>query len=368
MQQRWSPEQIHAWYAECPLITGSNYAPAYAVNQLQMWQADTFDPDAIHRELAWAASLGMISMRVFLHDLLWEQDRQGFLNRIDQFLGIAHQHGIRTMIVFFDSVWHPFPRLGRQPEPEPGVHNSGWVQSPGATTLTEPGQYPRLEAYVKGVVNHFADDERVLVWDLWNEPGNYNVGSYRLREATGKHEWELALLPQLFAWARSANPVQPLTSGIWEGDWSSNSAMTVMSRIQVALSDIVSFHHYLDPKDFAARVNQLKRFGRPLLCTEFLARGFGSTYASVLPVARAEKIGLYNWGLVAGKTQTQYPWSTWRRPGPSEPEIWHHDLLRPDGTPYDEDEATLLRRTRAEDGIKMKDVFVLEHQGYWREN
>jgi len=174
---RWSEEKANSWYQQQPWLVGSNFIPASAINELEMWQADTFDPQEIDKELGWAQGLGMNTMRVFLHDLLWQQDAAGFRHRIDTFLTIAAKHRIRPVFVLFDSCWDPFPRLGPQHPPIPGVHNSGWVQSPGANALKDAAQYPRLKEYVQGVVAAFANDPRVLAWDVWNEPNNGNGGA-----------------------------------------------------------------------------------------------------------------------------------------------------------------------------------------------
>src|SRR5580704_9286898 len=199
---RWTEAKANDWYAHQPWLVGSNYIPATAVNELEMWQADTFDPKRIDLELGWAESLGLNTMRVFLHDLLWQQDSSGFQKRIDTFLTIAAKHHIRILFVLFDSCWDPYPHLGKQRDPRPGVHNSGWLQSPGAAALLDPAQLPRLQAYVKGVVGAFAKDPRVLGWDVWNEPNNKNSGSYAEGEPANKIDLVLALLPKVFAWAR----------------------------------------------------------------------------------------------------------------------------------------------------------------------
>lgn len=175
---RWTAAKANAWYAKEPFLVGSNYAPTNAINELEMFQAETFDPATIDKELALAESIGMNTMRVFLHDLLWQQDAEGFKKRLDQFLGICAKHKIRPMLVLFDSCWDPYPKLGKQRDPQPGIHNSGWVQSPGADALTDVSQYPRLEAYVTGVVGAFKNDRRILAWDIWNEPDNTNDNSY----------------------------------------------------------------------------------------------------------------------------------------------------------------------------------------------
>src|SRR5215468_1564595 len=210
---RWSEQKAQNWYDKQPWLVGSNYIPRSAINELEMWQEATFNPEQIDQELGWAEGLGMNTMRVFLHDLLWQQDATGFQKRIDQVLTIASRHHIRPLLVLFDSCWDPFPRVGPQHPPIPGVHNSGWVQSPGAAALADPSQYPRLKAYVQGVVGAFAKDERILGWDFWNEPGADNQSSYSKQELKDKNVKVEILLPQAFAWARKMNPIQPLTSG-----------------------------------------------------------------------------------------------------------------------------------------------------------
>jgi hypothetical protein len=354
-QQQWTPEQAHQWYKAQPWLVGANFNPASAINQLEMWQADTFDPKRIDLELGWAADLGMNTMRVYLHDLLWQQDAEGFKRRIDEFLKISAKHKIRPMFVLFDSVWDPNPQLGKQRAPRPGVHNSGWMQNPGAKALQDPAEHARLEAYVKGVVGAFAKDERILAWDIWNEPDNENHGSYNEQEPKNKVDLVAVLLPKAFQWAREAGATQPLTSGPWKGDWSTVEKMTPVERMQVDLSDVITFHSYDSPTEFERRINTLKRYNRPIICTEYMARGNGSTFLTTIPVAIKHNVGVYNWGLVQGKTQTHLPWDSWQRPYTDrEPSIWFHEVFRNDGTPYIPEEVTYLKRVIAEQNGKAK--------------
>jgi hypothetical protein len=343
---RWGEERANAWYAPQPWLIGSNYVPKSAINQLEMWQEATFDPVEIDTELGWAEAMGMNTMRVFLHDLLWQQDATGFQKRIDQFLAIASRHHIRPLLVIFDSCWDPEPHLGPQHPPIPGVHNSGWVQSPGARALADTRHYPRLKAYVQGVVGAFATDDRVLLWDVWNEPGADNAGSYPKGEVRDKTARVTALLPQVFEWAREAKPRQPLTSGVWAADTSPDGAnLGELQRIQLRESDVISFHNYSWPEFFGRQVRWLKKYNRPVICSEFMARSVGSTFDTVLPIAKEERVGAINWGFVAGKTQTNLPWESWQHPYILEqPPVWFHEVLRPDGTPYRQAEVDLIRR------------------------
>jgi hypothetical protein len=345
---RWPEQKANAWYARQPWVIGSNYVPKSAINQLEMWQEATFDPDEIDRELSWAEAMGMNTMRVFLQDLLWQQDAVGFQRRIDQSLTIASRHHSRSLLVLFDSCWDPLPHLGPQHPPTPGVHNSGWVQSTGATALADPNQYPRLKSYVQGVVGAFAKDDRILAWDVWNEPGADNAGSYPKEELKEKDKIArvTALLPQVFEWAREANPVQPLTSGVWAVDTSPDGAdLGELQQIQLRESDVVTFHNYSWPEYFRREVTWLKKYNRPVICTEYMARSVGSTFDTVLPLAKEERVGAINWGFVAGKTQTYLPWESWQHPYVlDQPPVWFHEVLRRDGTPYRPAEVNLIRQ------------------------
>jgi hypothetical protein len=343
-EKRWDEVRANQWYEQQAWLVGANFVPSDAINELEMWQPETFDPAEIDREFGWAESAGMNTMRVFLHNLLWEQDAAGFRKRIDEFLTIAEKHHIRPVFVLFDSCWDPNPRLGPQHPPIPGVHNSGWVQAPGKAILGDPQQSLRLKAYVQGVVGAFATDRRVLAWDVWNEPDNRNESSYGKVELPNKVDAVLQLLPQVFAWARAVHPIQPLTSGVWAGDWSSLEKMSPMARVQVMESDVITFHNYQWPEGFEARVHQLEQFHRPIICTEYMARGAGSTFDTILPLAKKEHVGAINWGLVKGKSQTFLPWDSWQRPYVlTEPTVWFHDIFHEDGTPYREREIELLR-------------------------
>ena len=334
---RWSAARANDWYAGQPWLVGANYVPSSASNQLEMWQAETFDPERIERELGWAAGLGMNTMRVFLHDLVWAADGDAFKDRVESYLDIAADNGIATMLVLFDSVWNPDVDLGPQPEPRPAVHNSQWVQGPGRA-LADPSQHGRLRDYVEDVVATFAHDERVVVWDIWNEPSNLNGG--RFTELDNKQALVAELLPQVFAWARSASPEQPLTAGVWTG---ASLYDDPLAAIQIENSDVISFHDYQTPEKLEAKLQGLPR-DRPLLLTEFMARVPGSTFEGILPICKREKIGAWCWGLVNGRSQTIYPWDSWTRSyRDAPPEPWFHDVFNTDGTPYREDEVALIR-------------------------
>jgi Cellulase (glycosyl hydrolase family 5) len=339
----WPTERAAEWQRQAGWLVGANYAPATAINQLEMWQAETWDPATIDRELGWARSLGFNTMRVFLHDLPYRQDPEGFLRRVDEFLAISDRHGIRPMLVLFDAVWDPFPRAGRQREPVPGLHNSGWVQSPGAEILRDPARHGEMEPYVRGVISRFANDRRVLAWDLYNEPDNTNGGSWGAFEPPNKGELVLSLLRRTWGWARAVNPSQPLTAAPWKGDWTDSSQMVPMTRFLLENSDVITFHAYENRRQTERLIVSLQRYNRPILCTEYMARPRDSTFESILPLFKEMNVGGYNWGFVSGRSQTIYPWDSWQRAYTAEPPVWFHDIFRTDGTPYRQEEVDLIR-------------------------
>jgi hypothetical protein len=347
----WSPAEARAWYEGLPWLLGCNFVPGFAVNAIELWREPSFDVESIKRELGFAAEIGFNTLRVFLHDLAYEEDPSGFISRLDTFLALAGTCGLRVMFVFFDDCWHPEPRLGPQPDPLPGVHNSRWVQSPGDRVARDPAAWPRLERYVQDVIGAFGQDPRVLMWDLYNEPGNTFLPSLSrgwvqmalelpplLLQHLLQPSQSLPLLQAVFSWARGVGPAQPLTAGLWAHN-------AGLNHFQEANSDVLTFHHYGRPASLAARITGLSRHERPLICTEFLARRFGSRFETHLPVLHEARVGALCWGLVTGRTQTRFSWLD--RPGSAEPALWFHDILRPEGTFFDEEEAVVLRRWAA---------------------
>jgi len=347
--QLWTAEQANDWYAQQPFLVGGNYVPVSAINQLEMWQQDTFDPKRIDFELEKAAEIGMNTMRVYLHDLAWKQDPQGFFKRVDKFLEIAEKHSIKIMFVIFDGVWNPYPTAGKQPEPVPHVHNSGWVQSPGREILEDPKKQDQLKDYVQAVILRYKNDDRVLVWDLFNEPDNASVGNFGgdsdapEMPAEQKKATTLALLKKTFVWVREIGPSQPLTVGVW-GNPTWIDAPDSIEKFSLENSDVISFHSYSDPEATIEMVEGLKKYNRPMICTEYMARGNNSTFEGILPIFHQNKVAAYHWGLFNGKSQTIYPWSSWKQKFTAEPDLWHHDVFRKDGTPYDSKEIELIKK------------------------
>lgn len=327
-EKLWPAAKANAWYKQQPWLVGADYIPASAINQLEMWQGDTFDSAGIDRELGWAEGIGMNTMRVFLHSLAYQADPKGFKSRVDQFLTIAEKHHIKPMFVFFDDCWNKVPSIGKQPEKKLGIHNSGWMQDPGDPAYKEVANYARLELYVKDILKTFGHDKRILLWDLYNEPGN-----------SGKINSTMPLLIKIFTWAREVNPEQPITAGVWKWD----EQAIELNKFQLANSDVVSYHCYDGPDQHLRTIHLLKMFGRPLLCTEYMARPRNSTFINSLAILKKEKVAAINWGLVDGKTNTKYAWDSPIADG-SEPKVWFHEVFKADGTPYRKEEVELIKK------------------------
>lgn len=336
----WSVEQAQTWYGNQPFLIGCNFTPSSASNQIEFWRASSFDPATIDRELGWAAGIGMNTTRTYLHDALWKDDAAGFKERLHRYLDIAARHGIGTMFCIFDDCWHEDIDVNANYDPVPGVHNSRWLQSPGHAIVDDPERWPALEDYVKDILTTFAHDERVIIWDLYNEPGN---GQVSLDGTTSRPRAELTLplLQATFEWARQVNPSQPLTAAVWSHG---HEAFGSINRFLLTESDVTTFHSYGDVAMLRQCIADCRQGERPLICTEWLARGKGSLFQTHMPVFAEENIGCYNWGLVGGRTQTYQPWGS--KEGDPEATPWHHEVLRADGTPYDEAEIAAIRAVR----------------------
>ncbi|MCU4163973.1 hypothetical protein [Carboxylicivirga caseinilyticus] len=322
---RWTKEQAKNWGEENGWLRGSNFNPSTAINQLETWQAESFDTATINRELGWAEEIGMNCMRVYLHHVAWEVDKEGFKYRMNQYLSIADSHGIKTIFVFFDDCWNVTYKAGKQPDPKPGVHNSGWVRDPGDLIFLDENLMPLLEEYVKDVLTTYKDDKRIAIWDLYNEPGN-----------NGLKNSSMPLLRNVFRWGWEVRPSQPLSAGVW------NVRLTDLNKFQIENSDIITYHNYQGPEKHQAAIDSLKKYDRPMVCTEYMARRNNSYFQNIMPILKNENVGAINWGLVAGKSNTKYAWDE-PIPDGSEPALWFHEIFHPDGTPYSQEEVDLIK-------------------------
>ncbi|MCL3780096.1 1,4-beta-xylanase [Prolixibacteraceae bacterium JC049] len=345
--QQWSVKQANDWYAKQPWLVGCNFLPSTAINQIEMWQSSTWDEKTIKKELDWAADLGFNTVRVYLHDLVYRTEKKAFLKKMNLFLEFCAKRNIKPLFVFFDDCHYAKPEMGKQPEPVPGVHNSGWKQSPGYhTTLAyekntiSKADRKALEKYVKGVLTHFKNDDRILGWDVYNEVGQSGNKSTKLLLDT----WE---------WAWKVRPLQPLTACV------AGAANNDAKKINARNSDVYSFHNYSSPEGFrnsvAHAVKEAK--GRPIFCTEYMARTTDNTFQNCMPTFKEKHIACWNWGFVDGKSATKWAWSSRKyKPGDAiptpttdpktvstDPPLWFHDIFRLDGTPYKKEEVKFIK-------------------------
>ena len=351
---RWSTDKANAWWAVTGWTCGFNFLPSTAVNFLEMWHPDTFDRATIKRELGWAAELGFNALRVNLHYLVWKHDAEGLAERLDWLMATADALGLRTVPCFFDDCgFGGFePTYGPQPDPIPGVHNSRAVASPGRAALLDGSEWAGYEAYVREIVGRFRTDPRVLVWDLYNEPGNRMIFRPDASEiyAPDFSTQSLALMQDSFAWARAETPAQPLTVAAWVTPTTGSTAdpyQTVIDQAALSLSDIVTFHAYWDNANLQRFIAYLSRLGRPMLCTEWMARPVGSRIDDQLSVFQTNNVGCFQWGLVKGRTQTHLPWPAdlvAQHGGAADRSVWFHDLFRENGEAYDPNETDFLKR------------------------
>jgi hypothetical protein len=365
---QWSIERINNWYNDLPWLVGCNYYPSTAINQIEMWQASTWDPETIEKELELAASIGMNTLRVYLHDLVWEDDEEGLYARMDEFLTICQKYNIRPWFVFFDDCHFPTAQLGEQPLPVRKYHNSGWVNSPVrelairyAKNEATKEEVAKLKGYVQKTMQRFADDSRVLMWELYNEPGR---GHYMepILDEQGRNlkfgDESNKLVYDSWVWAREVNPSQPVTST------TAGSVGDRNIRINRINSDLHSIHYYGTPEETKNLIIEYKKDDRPVIMSEWLARDRGNTVEGCLPMFKELNVGAVNWGFVSGKTGTVWPWSSRNtedgrrdvaqerdegnvvREGEAfpEPDLWFHDLFRIDGSPFDENEIRLFKR------------------------
>ena len=321
----WTKEKANSWYKNQGWLVGADFLPSTAINQLEMWQAETFDASTIDKELGWAQNIGMNVMRVYLHDLAWKADAAGFKKRMNTFLSIAAKHKIKILFCIFDDCWNPDPAIGKQPEPKPGVHNSGWVRSPSMAVHNDSTQWKYLQQYVTDILTTFKNDSRILLWDLYNEPDNSGYGLS-----------SLPLLKKVYQWAWAVRPSQPLTSGVWTMEF------PAVNQFQLENADVITFHNYEDTVSMKKAIDSLQKRGRPVICTEYMARKNNSKFETHLPILKRYNVAAINWGLVNGKSNTIFPWGS--KEGSPEPTPWFHDVFRKDGTPYDAKETELIKR------------------------
>lgn len=341
--ERWSEERANEWYAGKEWPVGCVFIPSYAGTPVEMWGAEYFQPEIVDHELGLAESLGFNTIRLFLCDIVWQNDPDGFMDRLEKTISLADKHGLSILMTFFTNggtIKNPY--LGPQPQPAPGIHNSTWMSSPGRDVVNNPEKWPVIEKYLKTVMNKYKDDDRILAWCLYNEPENTKTFN------------TLPFLREVFKWAREVNPSQPLTAPMWCRPGTNNTNLPIVAFV-CENSDIISFHCYSNYTETALFVKYVLQFNRPVLCSEWMARTKGSDYYNILPLFKKNKIGSYSYGLVNGKQQCHLPWNQIvdgkKIPHTEEPPVWFHDLFHKDGTPWNPDEIRFIKSMTADKNV-----------------
>lgn len=350
---QWTKEKAWAWYNARPWLRGCNYMSADCANRVDQWQEYGFEErfETTRKELALMQQTGFNTVRLILEYIVWEQEHDGFMERFERYIELCHSFGISCMITLANDCMQPKSELWRPPYL--GEQSYAWGYHGGRIksqhgVLTEPSPHVYLddpktrEGYfemVKEIVTKYKDDERICMWDVYNEPGNA-----RRQHVT------MPNLERIFAICRRIDPSQPLTCAVWSMSPDPAKPLNAVEQYALDHSDIVSYHCYKNFNDHVQILSRLKKLGRPIVNTEWLARIYHNDVFDVFPLFFLEKIGCYNWGFVAGKYQTYEPWeSTWvKYENQTETDVdftkWFHDLYRPNHRPYDPKEIAVIRR------------------------
>lgn len=352
MNKMWSREKIWEWYNSKPWIRGCNFMSSDCANRIDQWQEYNFEErfETTKRELALAAETGFNSIRIIPEFFVWKQEHDGFMERFERYISEAAKNGISCMIVLGNDCMPPKEEalarmhLGEQ-HVDWGYHGGrkisqhGSFEGAGYSIIDEPEYAEEFYKYVKEIVTKYKNDKRIIIWDVFNEPGN-----------SKREKISMPVLKKMFEIIRNINPIQPLTVGVWR-----NYDYTVISEIEkfgLENSDIISYHNYGTYEQNIIILNWLKKFGRPIINTEWLNRCGGNSIEAHFPLFFLNKIGCYNWGFVAGKYQTYEPhnkiWDNYKK-NPADFERfdftkWFHDLYRPSLNPYNPQEIELIKK------------------------
>lgn len=355
MGQKWTEEKIWNWYNSKSWIRGCNYISSDCANRIDQWQSyqceERFETE--ERELELAQSIGFNSIRVIVEYDVWKKEHDEFMNNLERHISIANNHGMTVMIVLSNECCVPkdaYKETVLGPQHYDLGYHGGRKISPhqsGASTysiIDEPEIAEHYLEMVKEIISKYKSDERVIAWNLMNEPGNR------------REDKSLGFLKRLFEVAREIDPIQPLAADVWGDVDEKGYPLRNIERVALENSDFVSFHCYGDFCRMVKKVTALKKMGRPLICTEWLCRIRNNYVHDNFPYFFSEKIGCYNWGLVASyKTQYFEPynriWDELDNPEVDTSNLnvtaWMHDLFRPSHHPYDPKEIAIIKEFTA---------------------
>lgn len=342
-QGQWTPEQAWEWYNTQPWIRGFNGYPSNCVNRIAMWQKYNHEEVAkqIDYEFGLAEELGFNAVRCFIQFEPWYYEHDSFMANLEEYFTMADAHGIRVMLVLGNDCTVAKSRFkpavfgeqkidwGYHSGIKGGQHAGDYTEA-GYQLLDDPEIGPKYFDMVDEFAKKYGQDDRLQIWDIWNEYGNSHRG-----------KMSLPALLQFADILRSNRVKQPITAGPLNTPELRDPCHE--------LSDIISFHYYGPNEGVIPMIEELReRWERPLLNTEWLNRIGRNTVDYQFPLYYLERIGSYNWGLIQGYSQTFEPWGGYyiRQSKGEELDLtlWQHDLYRFNGLPYIPAETKLIRR------------------------
>ena len=358
MGTKWSEEKVWKWYNQRPWIRGCNFMSSDCANRADQWQEYGFEErfETTKRELKLVKETGFNSIRIIPEFIVWLKEHNGFMERFERYIEEAHKNGISCMVVLGNDCMPPKEEalkrmnLGEQ-HVDWGYHGGrkvsqhGVINGAGYSLLDEPEYAEKYYEFVREIVTKYKDDERIIIWDVFNEPGNSNRKSMSLPH-----------MMKFFEIIRNIDPIQPLTVGIWSQTINFDNLLDI-EKIGLENSDIITYHNYNNYENNIEEMHLLKKLGRPVINTEWLARCCKNTVEEMFPLYFLEKIGCYCWGFVAGKYQTYEPHNSVWYNYKDNPDAylnwdfdfskWFHDLYRPSLNPYVPKEIYLIKKFSA---------------------
>ncbi|MBR6007662.1 MAG: cellulase family glycosylhydrolase [Clostridia bacterium] len=351
MRSTWTNDQAWEWQKKVGWLRGCNFIGSDCCNRIDMWQSYNNEAHmrTAERELALCRDIGFNTVRLIIEFDVWFQERARFMQILENYISLCARYGQKVMLVLANEAqlcrgeeYVPKP-LGEQ------VYALGYHQ--GRFPLTD--EQKALEPYhelerkqtrskylemVGEIVGRYRADERVVCWNVYNEPG-ISIGMERC----------LPIIRLMFDTVSELDPVQPLCSDVWY--WKDYDNLNPRDALSARLSDVISWHNYQPLDKFVTGYEQLRRLNKPILLTEWLHRIVHQNVRELYPLLYLERINCWCWGFVAGKTQTYEPWdSLWERfdreNGNTDLDfkLWQHDLFRPSLRPYDPAETETIKR------------------------
>lgn len=347
--EKWTTERAWKWYHTQKWIRGYCGYPSNCVNRIALWQEYKHEEvfEQLDREFALAEKTGLNAVRAVLQFEVWQNQHDSFMRHLEEYFALADRHGLKVMLVLGNdctvarSRWKP-AIFGEQ-HVDWGYHSgikggqhAGDYREAGYQLLDNPDVETQYYEMVEELAEKFGRDDRLQIWNVWNEIGNSN-----------RNGLSVPAMEKFFEILREKHVMQPLTADVWKFD--ENMEIYTEAELRaLELSDVISFHWYGSFDKTVQLIDNLKRYGRPLICTEWLNRYEGNDVEHLLPLFWLENIGSYHWGLMQGYSQTYEPWGGYfiRQQNGENLDLtkWQHDIYRFNGLPYVPQEIEVFRR------------------------